>query len=1658
MRLIAPGFIEHDFSDQIDNIVPTRGYQMLPMVGIGGSAGSIPALQEFFEAMPPESGMAFVVILHLSPERDSLLAEMFQRSTAMRVVQAQDGQKVEANTVYVIPPGKHLASVDGHLELINLEAARGSRFAVDLFFRTLADTHGPHAAAVVLSGADGDGALGIKRIKERGGLTIVQDPDEAEHPSMPRTAIETGMVDWVLRVAQMPARLLEYRKKEAQLRLPSEEGPQPAAAPSPPPDEDERALREVLSYLRARTGRDFSYYKRATIVRRVSRRMQVNSVVTLPDYLNLLRTHPGESGALLQDLLISVTNFFRDRDSFEALERRIPELFAGKSVSDAVRVWVPACATGEEAYSIAMLLLEHAAMMDAPPAIQVFATDLDEDAIAVGREALYPVTIGADVSEERLRRFFSKEHRGYRVRRALRERVLFAMHDLLKDAPFSRLDLVSCRNLLIYLARDAQTRALETFHFALRPKALLFLGSSESIDEDSPVFRPVDIKHRLYVQTPTLRAGLAAPVGPSTLARAFQAQQRAQGAAVVHGEALDQQAMLAAKHEAELRETQTLSWEELHFKLIERFAPPSLIVDRDYEILHVSENAGRFLHFHGGEPSRNLIHVVHPMLRVELRAALFRAAQTNAPVEVFRVPVELEGEATAVDIRVSPAQEIAPDFLLVVFSVRQSGNEGETARSEPEPAVRHLEREIEQLKLRLRDTVEQYEASTEELKASNEELQAMNEELRSTTEELETSREELQSVNEELTTVNQELKSKVDQLRDANSDLNNLMAATAIATIFLDRQLTIMRYTPSAVELFHLIPSDLGRPLTDLTHQLNYPELKDDAERVLRKGAPVRREVSEGTGRWFLAQLLPYRTAEDRIAGAVLTFIDITERREAERAVEASRRQMEAVLRHMPIGVILSEAPSGKSLYHNEEAERLVGYALPMQSYREFDQLGAISSDARPCRTEDYPAARCLLHGETVHQEEVIHRAPDGRTTRLAVSSAPIRNEAGEITSAVTALIDIEARRSAEDALRGSQERYATLFDLVPVAVYTCDADGTIGQYNRQALELWGEVPDKSEKFCGSFKLFHPDGRPMALADCPMARIFHGEHLEPNELEIIVEQRSGSRRNVIVNPQALRDEQGNIVGAISCLYDITDRKRAEEALWESQRRLRLAQEAGNVGIWDWDAATGQTYWSDTTWKMHGYESAPAKAANDFWSAHLHREDRERVLGNLARLLASKENNFNEEFRIVRADGTVRWIQSVAKVTRDATGKPQRMAGVNLDVTDRKTAEEALAASQERLRLVVENAREYAIFSLDRNRAVTSWNAGAERLLGWTEAEIIGQTADVIFTPEDRAQGVPEQEASQALGEERAIDERWHVRKDGSRFWGSGVMMAMRDSAGQVIGLVKIFRDDTDAREAKQALEQSRQELWEALQETERARADAEAAGLAKDHFLAVLSHELRTPLTPVLMAVQTLVRRKDLPAPVTEALEMIRRNVQLEAHFIDDLLDLTRVTRGKLELIREPIDLHEAVRRAVDISMGDLEGKLQRLTLNLTANRSHLEGDFMRLQQVFWNLLKNASKFTPQGGSICVTSRNEPGLLVVEISDTGVGFAPEDAEKIFDAFTQANRAVTREFGGLGLGLAISKASIDAHHGRLRATSPGPGKGATFTVELPVTSS
>jgi two-component system, chemotaxis family, CheB/CheR fusion protein len=1385
----GPDHAEEQLAETIDDAVPTRSYAMLPMVGLGGSAGGIAALQAFFEATPAETGLAFVVVMHLAADHESMLAPILQRATRMPVHQVRDSARVEANHVYVIPPGKTIASANGYLQCTDITPDRGRRVAVDLFFRTLADTHGPRAAAIVLSGADGDGAIGIKRIKERGGLTIAQDPDEAEHAGMPRAAIATGMIDWVLRAAEMPARVGRYHELLGRLKLPPEVGPQPVQTEAVAADERETALRDVLAYLRAQTGRDFAYYKRTTILRRIARRMGVNGTEDLPGYLAFMRTHPGEAGALLQDLLISVTNFFRDRDAFDALQAQIPSLFAGKTSNDEVRVWVPACASGEEAYSIAMLLAEHARMLEAPPSLQVFATDLDEGAIRSARAGLYPLALAADVSDERLRRFFTKERRGYRVRGELRETVLFAIHDLLRDAPFSRVDVFSCRNLMIYLGNDAQKRVVEIAHFALRPGGRLFLGASETVDGSEHLFQAIDKKHRIYEPRLVGRQRLPPPNDQSTLARALELQERSRDGDVP-GLALPHRFPIAPQLQRSPASAGVGSWRELHLKLIERFAPPSVVVTDEYGIVHLSERAARFLRYSGGEPTNNLLSVVDPLLAVDLRTALLRAGDSKATVETAPIPYHADGVAGEVVMRVVPAEDLTPGFLLITFEMRAvDGASPVPERTGEDARERRLQQQIDELKWRLRDVTEQGVTSTQELKASNEELQAMNEELRSATEELETSREELQSINEELTTVNVELKTKLDELGRANGDLQNLMAATAIATVFLDRSLRIRLFTPSAIALFNLIEADIGRPLSDLASRIDYPEVIDDARAVRDRLVPIEREVRSGA-RWLLARLLAYRSGEDRIAGVVLTFLDIT------------------------------------------------------------------------------------------------------------------------------------VRRNAEDALRESETRFRTIVSQAAAGVAHTDLEGRITLVNARFAQIGGH---DAEALAGMslFDLVHPD----------------------------------------------------------------DREKNREAF-----RLMVA------------------------------EGAP----------------------------------FEIEKRYLRADGDVVWVNAAVTTILDSAGRPNAVVAIVLDITQAKLAEQTLRQSEERLRLLVENAREYAIVSMDLDRRVTSWNIGAEELTGYREDEIAGRSADLIFIEDDRLGGAPEREAHQALAEGRAADERWHLRKDGSRFWGSGVMMAMREAGGGApIGLLKIFRDQTHARTAAQALETSRAELVQALVDNRKARAEAEAASHSKDRFLAILSHELRTPLTPVVMALHALERNVDLPASARSTVELIRRNVKAELLLIDDLLDVTRISTGKLEMARAETDMHDVVRSAAAVCEADFTAKRQRLDIDLGAARHVVPGDASRLQQVVWNLLKNASKFTPNNGGIRVATSNTADRFMLVVADTGIGISAEALPLIFDAFAQEGQWVTSEFGGLGLGLAIAKATVEAHHGTLVVTSGGRDQGATFTVALPL---
>jgi two-component system CheB/CheR fusion protein len=846
-------------------------HQRLPVVGIGASAGGLRALQRYFGNLPDDTGVAFVIIVHLDPHHESQMAELLQSSTAMPVRQVPKSLTAQPNHIYIIPPDKDLAMGDGELQVsARTEASRG-RAPIDLFFRTLAETHGVDAIGVILSGTGSDGTQGIRWIKERGGVTMAQTPSDAEYGAMPRSAIETGQVDVVLPAADLAAELARLRRAASTIALPAEG------------EELEKreatALEKILGHVRLKTGQDFTGYKHATVLRRIERRMQFAGTENLAEYLRLIRDSPAETSTLFNDFLICVTSFFRDPEAFDALARDVvPALFADKAPEEDVRVWVAGCATGEEAYSLVILLNEYADRLERAPRIQVFATDVHERSFTFAREGLYPESIAADVSPARLRRFFSQEPGGYRVKKAVREKVLFATHDLLKDPPFLRLDLVSCRNVLIYLQRDTQQRLLELFHFALRPRAYLFLGGSESAEAAPKLFTAVDKRWHLYrsLDGPhplALRAAPPAPVEP-----------RASSTTV-----------------APLRQP-PFSVAALHQQLIEAYSPPSLVVSADGEVVHLSNQVGRYLRHRGGEPTNKLLDMVEGELRLQLRTLLRAALRTGLPARARGIRFDIDGKHRRLDVSVHPhpASDPSAAFALVVFderagtrSTRSAGALERAAESSRAASLEQLEDELKETRAHLAATSEEHEATIEELRASNEELQSITEEQRAVAEELEASKEELQSINEELRTINQEHRIRNEELAQVNSDLINLIDSTDIGTVFLDRDLHIRRYTPPAAQVFNLVATDVGRPLSHVTHRLDYRDLEDDVRGVLKTLTRLEREVPTSDGRWFAVRLSPYRSVQDTIDGVVLTLVDITAAKHAAIEREALLKRVE---------------------------------------------------------------------------------------------------------------------------------------------------------------------------------------------------------------------------------------------------------------------------------------------------------------------------------------------------------------------------------------------------------------------------------------------------------------------------------------------------------------------------------------------------------------------------------------------------------------------------------------------------------------------------------------------------------------------------------------------------------------------------------------------
>jgi two-component system CheB/CheR fusion protein len=1113
----------------------------LAVVGIGASAGGLDAFKRFFEAIPADTGLAFVLVPHLAPSHESLMVELLARCTPMPVCEAQEGMALAPDRVYVIPPNRYLAIEDGVLRLSAPLKSPGQPTAIDFFLRSLADAYEERAIGVVLSGTGSHGTLGLQAIKGRGGLAVVQEPGSAEYDQMPQSAIAAGVADYILAPEAMANALVQYAAHAS--RSGTWQRP-------PPADEGVGELGQILALLRARTKYDFRCYRKTMLLRRVKRRMSVCHVDELGDYLERLRSDADEPGRLFRDLLIGVTGFFREPEAYKVLEQRVIVSLVEQADPDLpVRVWVPGCSTGEEAYSIAILLIEGFLRQRRPNNLQIFATDIDEEALEVGRQGIYPESIAGDLSPERLRQFFvnTGDHH-YQVAKQLREAVTFAPQNLISDAPFSKLDLISCRNLLIYLEPQIQQKVIALFHFALKDGGHLLLGPSESVGQQTDLFATVSKKWRLFGRAGAARRDIVGfPIVPASQGSGLLAPAPEHPAA-------------PAKSAAAL--TQRL--------LLEDYAHAAVLVNRKNEILYFFGPTTNFLDIPTGEPSRDLMAMARGGLRTKLRAACHKALRERALVSIGDATVKRNGGFVPAEVRVRPVLEpnTAEELLLVTFADRAAGAQGQAGVAVPREVmdessvVQHLELDLKATREDLESTIEELEGSNEELKASNEEVMSMNEELQSANEELESSKEELQSLNEELTTVNNQLQDKVEELERTTNDITNLLNSTEVSTIFLDTTMRIKRFTPHAALLFNLRPSDIDRPLGNFSPNFSGDDaVLADAEAVLEKLVPLERDVLTNDGRHFLRRIQPYRTQDQRIDGVVISFFDISARLRAEQLVresEAQLKELNKVLeervaertadlarREGEFSTLAANVPAMFAYVDAGEVYRYVNRRYEERYGRSSEQIvGKGVSDL--LGTANYALAKPhidkALAGET-ERYEATFTFPDGAHT-MDVVLVPEKDPGGRTQGFFTLVHDITERKALEQRLYEREQRLRAIVETAGDAIITIDHEGLIQDYNQAAERMFDRPAAAVIGEAASLLL------PPSCHDCPdyPACFREGQCLHATQCS---QELRGRRRDGTLFPmESTVGEIDDLNLYVALVRDISSRKALEREIIE----------------------------------------------------------------------------------------------------------------------------------------------------------------------------------------------------------------------------------------------------------------------------------------------------------------------------------------------------------------------------------------------------------------------------------------------------------------------------------------------------------------------------
>ena len=963
-----------------------------PVIGIGASAGGLEAFGKFFSTMPIDTGMTFVMIQHLDPTHTSNMVNLLKRQTQMPVAEATDGMKLEPNHVYMVPPNKNMTITDRTLRLEEQPERPGISHSIDLFFRSLATDLQEKAICIILSGTGNDGSRGARAVKAEMGMVMVQEPKTAGYDGMPMAAVDAGVADFVLPPEEMPEQLIQYiRKSYGKRRIRREQIKIQTGT-----------LSNILSLVRSKTKHDFTGYKQSTINRRIERRMSINQIDDINQYLRYLSEHTGEVEALVKDFLINVTSFFRDKEAFSILKEYMKTYISRKTDGEEIRAWVTGCSTGEEAYSMAIVLEEAQEELGRFFRLQIFGTDLDQDAIEAARTGIYPPSIIADVSKERLDRFFIRKDDHFQIKRELREKLIFAVQDIIIDPPFTRMDLISARNLLIYFESELQRKLIPMFNYALNQGGVLFLGTAETVGEFTDGFEIIDRKWKMYREkTKTSESGFRFIEHPSwkeppeaTPKITFQAHH---------------------PHEPAEPSSENILLEAL---------PTAVLIDRNYQVIYTHGKTGRFMELPEGKPNMNILD----MVRIELRAVLttgFKEALSKGEKIIRQgTRIKVNGSSIGVRMTITPVSGEAEGQLIITFE-EGPVNSGRKSRELKDRQTVELEQELQFTKETLRSTIEELETANEELRSANEEYQSTNEELQSTNEELETSREELQSLNEELTTVNTEHQKKIEELSTINDDMNNLLNSTGVATIFLNEDLKLQRFTPAATMIFNLINSDVNRPISDITSQVRDHNITAQAQSVLDDLIPRSENVRTSDGKWYEMRINPYRTTENAISGVVVTFIDVTKRKQAEEEAVCAREELEDRIRDRTRE--LSESERRFRTLVTASTEVLYRMSPDWSEMRQLHSRGFLANTDQPIRNwlQEYipeeehsrvkAAFRKAIRNRSMFELKHRVRKMDG-TIGLTLSRAvPMVNDDGEIVEWFGTAIDMTGHKRAKE-------------------------------------------------------------------------------------------------------------------------------------------------------------------------------------------------------------------------------------------------------------------------------------------------------------------------------------------------------------------------------------------------------------------------------------------------------------------------------------------------------------------------------------------------------------------------------------------------------------------------------------------------------------------